>query len=128
MRTSSRIYQFDSYQVDCEKRLLLRNGQPVPLTSKVFDTLLILLQNKEKLMEKQEMMKLLWPDTFVEEGNLTVNISLLRKALEETPDQHRFIVTVPGRGYRFIAQVQELEPEENRVTLAEEKQTQVVIE
>src|SRR5919197_2699255 len=122
------VYEFDAFRVDAHKRVLLRNGETIPLSSKVFDTLLILIQHKGQLLEKQELMKLLWPDTFVEEGNISVNISMLRKALEENPNERRYIVTVPGRGYKFIADVETVQPQEAALILTEEKTTSIVIQ
>ncbi len=101
-------YEFDQYCLDAAKRLLLRAGEPVPLQAKAFDTLLVLIENRDRVVGKDELMKKVWPDTFVEEINLTVNISALRKALGESPNEHRYIVTVPRRGYRFVAEVREL--------------------
>jgi DNA-binding winged helix-turn-helix (wHTH) protein/TolB-like protein/tetratricopeptide (TPR) repeat protein len=99
------FYGFDSFRVDVKKRLLLRDGEALPLTPKVFDTLLALIQHGGEALEKEELIKLVWPDSFVEEGNLSSNISLLRKALGEHPRDHRYIVTIPGRGYSFVAEV-----------------------
>lgn len=100
-----RFYEFDSFRIDSTKRLLLRDDQVVPLKPKGFETLLLLVQNSDRVMEKDELMKALWPNSFVEEANLTQHISLLRKALGESPTNHRYIVTAPGRGYRFVAEV-----------------------
>lgn len=97
------IYEFDNFRIDAEKRQFLHNGVPVPLTPKVFDTLLLLLQRKGEVLEKEELMRALWPDTSVEENNLNQNISTLRRVLGESPGENRYIVTVPGKGYRFIA-------------------------
>jgi DNA-binding winged helix-turn-helix (wHTH) protein/tetratricopeptide (TPR) repeat protein len=102
------FYEFGPFRVDPGRQLLLRDGQPVPLTSKAFETLLVLVQHSEQLVSKDELMKLLWPDTFVEESNLTQHISMLRKALGESPQEHRYIVTMPGRGYRFAEKVREV--------------------
>ena len=102
--------EFAGYRIDEERRLLLRDGEPIPLTSRVFDTLLVLVRNAGRLLTKEELLREVWGSAHVEEGNLTVNVSVLRKALEEKPDQHRFIVTVPGRGYKFIAEVRESAP------------------
>ncbi|MGH9853636.1 MAG: winged helix-turn-helix domain-containing tetratricopeptide repeat protein, partial [Blastocatellia bacterium] len=99
------FYGFDSFRVDVKKRLLLRDGEVTPLTPKVFDTLLALVEHGGEALGKEELIKLVWPDSFVEEGNLSSNISLLRKALGEHPHDHRFIVTIPGRGYSFVAEV-----------------------
>ncbi len=101
------MYEFGPFLVDEQKRLLLREGRTVPLTSKSFDTLLALVENPDRVVDKDELLKRIWPDTVVEERNLAVSISTLRKALGETPDAHEYIVTVPGRGYRFVAPVRE---------------------
>src|SRR5215472_14831246 len=98
-----RFYEFGEFQLDAGRRLLLRAGDVVALTPKAFDILLILVRNRGRVVEKDELMRLVWPGTVVEENNLTRNISSLRKALAEGPNDHRFIVTVPGRGYQFAA-------------------------
>src|SRR5262249_1489200 len=95
---------------------LLRLGQVLPLTPKVFDTLLLFLENSNLLLTKEEMIARLWPDSFVEEGNLAQNVSVLRRALGEQQDGQPYIETVPKRGYRFIAEVRLCEGEEARVT------------
>ena len=107
MKTARRFLDFGDFRVDEGRRLLLRNGEIVPVTSKVFDTLLILIENRDRVLEKDELMQRLWPSSHVEEGNLTVNISHLRKALDDTHGERRFIVTIPGRGYRFVGEVHE---------------------
>jgi Tol biopolymer transport system component/DNA-binding winged helix-turn-helix (wHTH) protein len=98
-------YAFDAFIVDAAERLVLRQGRVVPLTAKTFDTLLVFVQNPGRLLGKDELMDRVWNGSFVEEGNLAKNISLLRKALGDTGRQHRYIATVSGRGYRFIAGV-----------------------
>jgi len=95
-------YEFANFRVDTGECVLLQDGRPVPLTPKAFDTLLLLVENSGRLLEKEAMMERLWPGTFVEEANLANNISLLRKALG---DQANLIQTVPRRGYRFIGEV-----------------------
>jgi len=100
-----RFYEFSSFRLDAARRVLFMRGTPLLLPPKVFNTLLILVERRGQLVEKDELMKLLWPDSFVEEANLTQNVSLLRKLLGEGPNDHRYIVTVPGRGYRFVAEV-----------------------
>jgi DNA-binding winged helix-turn-helix (wHTH) protein/TolB-like protein/Flp pilus assembly protein TadD len=102
------FYDFGPFRVDALKRLLLRSGQPVQLTSKAFDTLLTLVSHSGEVLEKNELMKTLWPDTIVEENNLTQNVSTIRKALGESRSEHRYIVTIPGRGYSFVASVKEV--------------------
>ncbi|MCA1579541.1 MAG: winged helix-turn-helix domain-containing protein [Acidobacteria bacterium] len=99
----NRSYEFGRFRLNTAERVLLREGELVPLTPKVFDILLTLVENSGQVVSKENLMKRVWPDTFVEEGNLTQNISLLRKALGETPGGVQFIETVPRRGYRFVA-------------------------
>ena len=103
-----RFYDFGPFRIDPAKRLLLRESEPVSLKPKAFDTLLFLVQNRGRVVEKDEMLKALWPDTFVEEANLTQHISLVRKALGEKAGENRFILTIPGRGYQFVADVREI--------------------
>ena len=100
---TSPIYTFGRYRLDPGRRLLARDGEPVPLTPKAFDTLVLLVENDGRLLSKDEMMTALWPDTFVTEANLTQMIFKLRRALGDAADGQPFIVTVPGRGYRFGA-------------------------
>src|SRR5215471_6874994 len=99
------FYEFGPFRIDAAKRLLLREGSVVPLTPKCFDILLALVENGGDVLEKTALLTRVWPDSFVEEGNLTFNVSMLRKALEERPDEHKYIVTIPGRGYKFVATV-----------------------
>jgi DNA-binding winged helix-turn-helix (wHTH) protein len=100
----SHTYEFGEYRIAGGK-CLLRNGDPVPLTPKVFDTLLHLVRHKGQLLGKEELMRAIWPDTAVEENNLNQNICALRRALGESRGEDRYIATVPGRGYRFVAAV-----------------------
>lgn len=106
-RNVDRIYEFDGFQLIPSERLLLRNGEAVPLTHKVFDILLLLVRNSGQLIAKEKLLQAIWSEQFVEEHNLTVSISSLRKALGETHDKHDYIETVPKHGYRFIANVRE---------------------
>jgi TolB-like protein/Tfp pilus assembly protein PilF len=101
-------YEFGLFRLLPGERLLLRrSGDVVQLTPKVFETLLALVRNSGRLVGKDELMKLIWQDSFVEEGNLTQNIFILRKVLGESPHDHQYIVTIPGQGYRFVAEVRE---------------------
>lgn len=102
------MYEFGAFSVDPEERTLTHEGTPLSLTPKVFDTLLCLVRNPGRILTKDELLKEIWPDTFVEEVNLAVNISTLRKALGENPQDGRYIATVAGRGYRFVADVRQL--------------------
>jgi DNA-binding winged helix-turn-helix (wHTH) protein/TolB-like protein/Tfp pilus assembly protein PilF len=103
----SLFYEFGRFRLDAGERVLLRDREPVPLTPKVFDILLALVEHGGHIVEKDDLMKRVWPDTYVEEGNLTQNVSLLRKALGENPGGSQFIETVARRGYRFVATVKE---------------------
>lgn len=97
-------YAFDNFEIDAANRILLRDGRPVTLAGKVFDVLLVLAENPGRLLEKEELFEKVWHSGFVEEGNLARNISTLRKALGDTGREHRYIATVQGRGYRFLAE------------------------
>lgn len=99
------FYQFGEFRVDTAKRLLWRNGATVSLMPKAFDVLLTLLQNRGQVVTKDDLMTSVWHDTVVEENSLNVNVSALRKIFGEKPEDHRFIVTVPGVGYKFVAEV-----------------------
>jgi len=102
------LLKFDRFTIDPERRQLLRDGEPVTLTPKTFDTLLALVRERGRVVGKAELMEMLWPDTVVEENNLSQQISAARKALGERPDEGKYIRTVPGRGYRFVAEVDEV--------------------
>jgi DNA-binding winged helix-turn-helix (wHTH) protein/tetratricopeptide (TPR) repeat protein len=102
----ARFYDFGPFRIDRPDCLLLCNGKPVPLTPKVFDTLLALVENSGRLVEKGDLMQTVWPESFVAESSLTFNISVLRKALA-CHDDRQYIETVPKRGYRFVADVTE---------------------
>ncbi len=95
------VYEFDAFRLDPAERQLLCDGQPVPLTPKVFETLVVLVERGGHLVEKEELMKLVWADAFVEEANLARCVHTLRKALGEKHNGHQYIETVPKRGYRF---------------------------
>ncbi len=103
----SHSYEFGRFRLKTAERILLREGELVPLTPKVFDILITLVENSGQVVAKDDLMKRVWPSTYVEEGNLTQNISLLRKALGETAGGAQFIETVPRRGYRFVAETSE---------------------
>ena len=96
---------FDRFEIDPANRMFLRDGEAVPMTGKVFDLLLALAENPGRLLTKDELIERIWPGAFVEEGNLARNVSTLRKALQDELRPHRFIVTVPTQGYRFVADV-----------------------
>src|SRR5262245_60438620 len=103
---SSRVYTFAGFKLDARRRVLLSaSGQVVPLPTTSFDTLLYLVERAGEVVEKSVLMRTVWPHVNVEENSLNQSISVLRRALGELPSEHRFVVTVPGRGYRFIAEV-----------------------
>lgn len=127
-KPENHFYEFDSFRLDAQKRLLLRQGEVLALTPKAFDTLLALVEMRGRVIEKDELMEAVWGETIVEESALSRNIYLLRKALGGNKEDHRFIVTVPGRGYRFVANVQELRDEPAEVIVATRTRTSVVLE
>lgn len=102
------FYRFGDFTLDVDQRILLRKGRPRPLAPKVFDTLVILVEKKGRIVAKDELMSRLWPDTFVEEANLTFNVQQLRKALGDNARKPIYIETVTRRGYRFISTVEEI--------------------
>jgi Tol biopolymer transport system component/DNA-binding winged helix-turn-helix (wHTH) protein len=120
------IYEFGPFRLDAQKRLLLREGKPVKLFPKEFDTLLTLVERCGEVLDRDQLMRRVWGEVVVEEGNLTTNISHLRKLLGEKPNQHDYIVTVPGQGYRFVAGVRAafdevIVHERTRITLEQEE-------
>jgi len=103
------LYEFGPYRLDASARVLLRDGAVVPLTPKTLEILAVLVKNSGELVSKEELMKAVWPDAFVEEGSLTQNISILRKVLGPDADGRPYIETMAKRGYRFVAQVRKVE-------------------
>ena len=104
----SQTYEFGDFRMDvAERQLSRRDGTTVPLTPRVFETLRYLVEHSGKVLDKEQLMEAVWPDSIVEENNLTQNISTLRRVFGDSPDAHRYIVTVPGRGYRFVPEVRQ---------------------
>jgi TolB-like protein/DNA-binding winged helix-turn-helix (wHTH) protein/Flp pilus assembly protein TadD len=104
--TPAHLYEFGDFRLDTAKRLLRRlDGTTVSLTPRVFETLLYMVEHHDTVLDKERLMEAVWPDSIVEENNLSQNISTLRRIFGETPGSHSYIVTVPGRGYRFVAEV-----------------------
>ncbi len=129
MITSPKVfYEFGSFRVDPEKGMLLRDNEPVSITPKTFETLLILVRHSREVISKDDLMKELWPDSFVEEANLSQNIFVLRKALGETPEDRRFIVTLPGKGYRFVAEVRTVTQDGEDVVITSHAREQLVLQ
>jgi adenylate cyclase len=102
------FYRFGEFSLDADQKVLLRQGKPLLLAPKVLDTLLTLVQHSGRIVEKEELMRRVWPDTFVEESNLTYSIVQLRKTLGDDARRPRYIENIPKRGYRFIADVEEV--------------------
>jgi Tol biopolymer transport system component/DNA-binding winged helix-turn-helix (wHTH) protein len=127
-RQEKEVYEFGPFRVDVAERLLIREGQNVPLTPKAFDTLLVLVENRGRLLEKEELMQRLWPHTVVEEANLTNNISQVRKALGDDSVEHRYIETVPKHGYRFGAFVRKRRENSPELVVEEHTRARIVIE
>ena len=124
-----RIYSFDDFQLDVTNRQLRRGDRALALPSKAFDLLVALVENKGRLVSKEELFTIVWQNQIVEESNLTVHISQIRKVLGETGTNPRFIETVPGYGYRFAGDVSHLKDEEfvietetlSRITIEKEE-------
>src|SRR3982751_4107698 len=122
------FYEFGPFRLDVANRLLLREGEPLPLTPKAVETLLALIRNGGEVIRKDDLMKLVWPGQFVEEGNLTQHISLLRKILKQEADGRNYIETLPRRGYRFVGEVRESQAEAVEITAAERAAAQALEE
>jgi DNA-binding winged helix-turn-helix (wHTH) protein/TolB-like protein/Flp pilus assembly protein TadD len=125
---TSAIYEFDQFRIDAKHRFLMRDGEVVQLKPKVFETLLVLIESAGRIVTKDELMQAVWGDTIVEENNLTHNISVLRKVLGERRGDHRYILTVPGRGYRFVAEVKALQGGDSDLVVAKFTRSHILIE
>ena len=117
------FYEFGPFRLDLEQKLLWHKEQLVPLAPKLFDTLLLLVERSDRILSKEEMMRVLWPDSYVEESNLSQNIFMLRKLLAEGgPDNEPYIETVKKRGYRFVCPVKEIQVEGSPSVAPEENE------
>src|SRR5579863_4162637 len=108
----SRYYEFDGFLLDSRARTLTKNGERAPLPSKAFETLFMLIRHRHRIVTREELSAALWPDVHVEETNLNHYIFLLRKTLTATAKERSIIVTIPGRGYRFVADLREFDEAE----------------
>src|ERR1700689_3818388 len=108
---SEEIFRFGEFQIDALARTLRREEEIVTLNRRAFDVLLYLVQNPGRVLTRDELLKNVWPDTFVDENSLAQSISVLRRALDEKPGDNSYIVTLPGRGYQFVSAVQVIAPE-----------------
>ena len=125
--TEKTTLEFEGYRLEVPKRILLDPaGDTVKLMPKAFDILAFLAQNNDRVVSKDELMSAMWPDTIVEENNLTQNISSLRRAFGEKPHENRFIATIPGRGYRFVADVKHVEMEGSLMPERSDLQTEPI--
>src|SRR5580692_2730695 len=105
------IFQFGEFQIDAQARTLRREEEVVPLNYRAFDVLLYFAQNPGRALTRDELLKSVWPDTYVDEHSLAQSISVLRRSLDEKPGDNSYIVTLPGRGYQFVAPVRVLSQE-----------------
>ena len=122
------IYGFDDFQLDVSNRQLLRDGRPVALPAKAFDMLVVLIENGGRLVGKDELFSRVWPDQIVEESNLAVHVSAIRKALGDKKDNPRYLVTVPGHGYRFTGKLLSLDEEEEEVVIERHSISRLTVE
>lgn len=126
--SAKQVYEFGPFRLDPVRRVLMRDKEPLSLTPKALEILLVLIQNNERPLDKNELMRMVWPDTVVEENNLTRNVSTLRRVLGETPSEHNYIVTVPGQGYRFVADVSVLSDAAYDLVLERHTKTEINFE
>ena len=121
------LYEFGPFRVDPEKEVLQRDGNLIPLQPKTFQVLLVLVRHNQEVVTKDDLMKTVWPDTFVEEANLSRNIFMLRKALGESLQDHQYILTVPGRGYRLAENVRLVPEQQVSIVAAQDSKVQVEV-
>src|SRR5262245_57269373 len=122
------FYNFGPFRINVSERLLFRGDQLVPLTPKALDLLVVLVESRGQLLTKEELMKQVWPDSFVEEANLSHNIYKLREALGDGADGEKFIETLPRRGYRFVAKVVHENDHSTDLIIEEHSRARVVVE
>jgi DNA-binding winged helix-turn-helix (wHTH) protein/TolB-like protein/Flp pilus assembly protein TadD len=127
-KDSKQVFEFGPFRVDVEESRLIRDGESVPLWPKAFEILRVLVESRGRMLTKDELMSRVWPDTFVEENNLTVNMSALRKALGEGVNGAKYIETIPRRGYRFVAEVCELTDAGAPLILTRQTVSSIIIE
>jgi eukaryotic-like serine/threonine-protein kinase len=119
------LYEFGPFRVDPEKQVLQREGEFIPLQPKTFQILLVLIRHNQEVVTKDDLMKAVWPDTFVEEANLSRNVFMLRKALGESPPEQRYIITVPGKGYRFAENVRFVPAQQLSIVAAKHEKVEI---
>ena len=119
------LYSFGEFNLNVEDQTLSRNGENIPITPKMFDLLLVLVQNPQRVLLKEFLLQSVWPDSFVEEGNITFNIRQLRKAMNDDAQSPCYIETIPRRGYRFLMPVESfttITPDKDEETIAQESE------
>src|SRR5215467_11126691 len=122
------LYKFGGFELDPAQRLLVREGRIVQLTPKAVDLLLVLVESHGRVISKEDLLQRVWPDSFVEEANLSHNIYKLREALGDDSGDTQFIETLPRRGYRFVAQVEEIHSGPGDLVVEEHSRAHIVIE
>src|SRR5688572_27288232 len=122
------IYEFDNFRLDVSNRQLLRDGEPVALPAKAFDMLVVLVEKGGRLIGKDELFSRVWPNQIVEESNLTVQISAIRKALGERKENPHYIATVTGHGYRFTGKLLSFAEEEEEVVIERHSMSRLAVE
>ena len=127
-KDSTHLYEFGPFRLDAAERQLWRDGEEIALTPKAFGVLLMLIRNSGHAVSKEDFMREVWPDTIVEEKNLTDNISILRQALGDNTQEQRYIKTIPRRGYRFVAGVRATHANDGHLLVTESVRTHVLIE
>ncbi|HVE57230.1 MAG TPA: winged helix-turn-helix domain-containing protein, partial [Pyrinomonadaceae bacterium] len=123
-----RYYEFDDYKIDARRRILFKNGERVPLSSRIFDLLLVLIQNEGRILEHDELLDRVWEGMFVEQSNLKKSISALRQILGERPDESLYIKTIPRRGYSFVADVRAIPDIQNEPVFVKETREEIIVE
>src|SRR5947208_8417300 len=127
-KQAKHFYEFGSFRLDVTQQLLLRDGTVVPLTLKAFDLLLTLVESDGQVLTKDELMHRVWPDSYVEEANLSHHIHKLREALGEKTNGDKYIETLTRRGYRFVARITEVRDANADLILAEHSRAHLVVE
>ena len=126
MTETAKTFSFGDFELDAERRLLFKKGMSVALNSKTFNLLLFLVEHRGRVLSKDELLEKVWAGQFVEENNLAVQVSALRKIFGERKDEHRFIVTVPGEGYSFVAELNE--PADVEIVVESHSLSRIVLE
>jgi len=125
---NNRYYEFDEYKIDARRRILFKNGERISLSSRIFDLLLVLVQNEGRILEHDELLDKVWEGMFVEQSNLKKSVSALRQILGESPNESLYIKTIPRRGYSFVADVRALPDNQNEPVFVKETREEIIVE